>query len=166
MGSIIITPMNVRKFLPVLLLVVLAAILLSAGCSSEAPTDTGAQQETTSATSSQAVVLQPGPTDIPPTGYGVVVTVIRNPISTNPSITVTFAGGDGWNMVKKDGIRVKITRSDGKIVEGTLENNLDSSVTLEGSTGEDRVEVWADMVNGETYKIYDEVMKFKARTTN
>lgn len=157
--------MNLRRFLPVLLLVLLTAVLLSAGCSSEAPA-TGAQEETVSVTTSQSVVLQPGPTDVPPTGYGVEVTVVRNPISTNPSITVTFAGGDGWNMVKKDGIRVKITRSDGEIVEGTIENNLDSSITLMGSTGEDRVEVWADMVNGDTYKIYDEVLKFKARTTN
>jgi len=158
--------MNWRAFLPVLIVVLVAMIALSAGCSSEAPLETGAQQESTSTMSSQAVNLNPGPTDVPPTGYGVQVTVVRNPISTNPYISVTFAGGDGWNMVKKDGIRVKISRSDGRIVEGILENNLDSSIDLIGSTGEDRVEVWADMVNGESYKIYDDVLKFKARTTN
>ncbi|MHC1626532.1 MAG: hypothetical protein ACXQTN_04235 [Methanoculleaceae archaeon] len=102
--------------------------------------------------------LSPGPTQTMPPGSEVEVTVSRDPI--RPTITVSFAGGMGQSRV--DDILVRVTRSDGKVITAHLENRLDSSVTVEGTREHDRLEVIVRLNTGRSYRIYDQLLKFRS----
>jgi len=142
----------------IILVAAMAAIAGCAGAPAESPTPIPTAQ-TPAPTGTPTPDLSPGPTQTMPPGSEVEVTVSRDPIQ--PTITVTFAGGAGQSRVTD--VLVRVTRSDGQVITGHLDNNLESSVTLEGTRESDRVEVIVSLTTGNSYKIYDEVIQFKSR---
>jgi hypothetical protein len=72
---------------------------------------------------------------------------------------VIYQGGEGQIHVKK--ITAKMTRSDGQTQTEFLENKKGDTVELLGTKQIDRVEVWVDMDNGETYKINDVLLEYR-----
>lgn len=104
--------------------------------------------------------LSPGPTDVVPEYYYVAIEASRNTLSFNPTIRVTFRGGAGMNFVNN--LDVMIIRSDGVGESATLSRpHIGDFVELKGTTGKDRVIVTMQMINGNSYKIYDNVLEFR-----
>jgi len=90
----------------------------------------------------------------------VTVQVIKNTIATDPSITVTFEGGQGLAFVEF--MTAKVIRSDGMVEQQTVENpQMGSEIVLSGTTGTDRVLVYVAIANGVTYKVFDKDMPFQ-----
>ncbi|HUU75766.1 MAG TPA: hypothetical protein VMW63_06705 [Methanoregulaceae archaeon] len=135
-----------------------AVFLLVAGCTQappavETPTATQTAMPTT-------MVLTTEPTDAIPSDQGILVTVSRETLTFNPLIKVEFRGGSG--IVLLSTLDVKVTRPDGTIETGSMaEPNIGDYVELTGSTAKDRVEVTVRMKNGNSYKIYDEIIEFR-----
>jgi ABC-type Fe3+-hydroxamate transport system substrate-binding protein len=143
----------------ILFTVVLAVFLLLAGCTQPAtPPATETSTPTPTVTSPD---LSPIPTDVMPPDQRVVVSVSRGTLSFNPVIQVEFRGGPG--MVLLSTIDAKVTRPDGTIVTGSLrEPKIGDILELVGSTARDRVEVTARMKNGNVYRVFDQVLEFRA----
>jgi hypothetical protein len=96
-----------------------------------------------------------------PTSYTVTVDVVRNTVSTEPTITVTFRGGKGINFVSQ--VETVVTRSDGVVTSETMNKPaVNDNVVITGTRGTDRVEVFVRLVNGERYKIYDQELAFRS----
>ena len=106
---------------------------------------------------SSGVILTTVPTDIVPGTNQVTVDVGVKDYLGN--IEVIYQGGMGQIHVKK--ISAKITRADGQTQIKPLENKKGSTVELEGTKQTDRVEVWVDMDNGQTYKINDVLREYR-----
>ncbi len=162
----------------VLGLVLVAVFAITAGCTQSTPTPPPATTPATAATTppptttaaattapattaTVAAPLTPGPVETIPALYTVEVQVTRNTVSISPDIVTTFRGGRGMNFVQS--VDVKVTRSDGEVKTGTLvKPRVDDAVTIEGTRADDRVEVTVNLVDGKNYKIYDEVLPFRA----
>jgi hypothetical protein len=96
-----------------------------------------------------------------PSQYMVDVQVDRNTVSTAPTITVTFRGGKGINFVSS--MDVVLTRSDGQVAKETiLKPRVNSQVTMDGTRGTDRVQVFVTMVDGNRYRVYDQELAFRS----
>ena len=106
---------------------------------------------------SSGAVLTTVPTDIVPGTNQVTVDVGVKDYLGN--IEVIYQGGMGQIHVKK--ISAKITRADGQTQTKPLENKKGSTIELEGTKQTDRVEVWVDMDNGQTYKINDVLREYR-----
>jgi len=105
--------------------------------------------------------LSPGPTDTVPTDYRVLVDVSRGTLSFNPVIKVEFRGGQGMRLVSS--IDAEVIRADGTTGTATLPTPaIGEYMEILGTTGKDRVVVFARMMNGERYKIYDQVLEYRA----
>ncbi|MDD1703369.1 MAG: hypothetical protein LUQ31_10360, partial [Methanoregula sp.] len=86
-------------------------------------------------------------------------TVDRNTITENPTIITTFNGGLGLGMTER--MDVTVIRSDGLTETGYRDNpGTGSSVTLMGTTGNDRVIVDVTMTDGSQYTIIDKYYPF------
>lgn len=156
-----------------LVLAVLVVAALAAGCtgsSSDTTPVTTAQPTTAVATETTAAVsLVPEPTDVIPDNYAVSVTVQKDQVYN--TLTVTFNGGKGQENVIK--LTATVIRSDGTTETKSLDKPSGSSLktgqTIEftGTTGQDRVEVWATMDrplgddNARVFKIYDGLLPSK-----
>jgi len=146
----------------VILLVSLTLVLsvLSAGCtqtSNPAPATTTVvttPPQTQTAVPAQSCSLVPGPTQIVPSYESVSVTVNRNSITENPTIAVSFNGGQGLGMATQ--MNVTVIRSD-CVTEQEARNNpvMGETVTLMGTTKTDRVIVVMTMTSGDQYTIID-----------
>ncbi len=87
------------------------------------------------------------------------VTVNRNTITENPSITVAFDGGLGLGMVTR--MNVSVIRSDCVREQQNRDNpRMGDTVTLMGTTRTDRVIVVMTMTSGEQYTIIDQDYPF------
>jgi hypothetical protein len=106
---------------------------------------------------SSGALLTTVPTDIVPGTNQVTVDVGVKDYLGN--IEVIYQGGMGQIHVKK--ISAKITRADGQTQTKPLENKKGSTIELEGTKQTDRVEVWVDMDNGQTYKINDVLRDYR-----
>ncbi len=107
--------------------------------------------------------VTPGPTQTLPEIWSMEVQVSSNGEALNPQITATLRGGKGMNVIPA--INVKVTKSDGTIETGQIVQPLHvgSSVTLGGTTSNnDRAEVWVVTPNGDSVKIYDAYVPFRA----
>ena len=150
-----------RVYLPLLACIV----ILATGCTGNAPFSPLTTAPTTSPTlitplQTPTLSLVPEPTDIIPPTYSVTVQVIKNTIATDPSITVTFEGGQGLAFVEF--MTAKVIRSDGMVEQQTVENpQMGSEIVLSGTTGTDRVLVYVAIANGVTYKVFDKDMPFQ-----
>jgi hypothetical protein len=103
--------------------------------------------------------LVPGPVQTVPLYESVSVTVDRNTITENPTITVTYNGGKGLGMTEE--MSVYAIRADGSQVNGFVRNpHMGSAVTLMGDTGTDQVIVYITMNSGDTYKVIDQGYPF------
>ncbi len=94
-----------------------------------------------------------------PVDESVSVTVNRNTISENPTITTTFNGGKGLGMVER--MDVTVVRSDCVTEHGERVNpGMGASVTLMGTTKTDRVIVGITMTSGIQYTVIDKDYPF------
>jgi len=104
-------------------------------------------------TASKALI--PQPTQTIPSGQNLYFQVQKSPITTR--IVVTFAGSAGHNSIKS--ADVKVTHPDGSVSTGILQPLKGiSEIILDGSKGTDRVEIIALMSEGESYRVYDELV--------
>lgn len=97
----------------------------------------------------------PGSTDVVPPNTEVTVQVTKSPITND--ISVVFAGGPGQTVLKE--LEIRVTRSDGQILNANLISEQQSEATVSGSAGDDRVEVFAIYYSGQKYRVFDEIMK-------
>ena len=161
--------------LPFLACVVVVLCILASGC-----TGTPAQQSPATPKATQNVVtpspqltsssvapglaltiypLVPGPVQTVPLYESVSVSVNRNTITENPTITITYNGGKGLGMTEE--MSVYVIRADGSQVSGFVPNpHMGSAVTLMGDTGTDQVIVYITMNSGTTYKVIDQNYPF------
>lgn len=155
-----------RKY-PVIILALISCLLI-AGCTHDSTQKQGlpastvptpVQTATITPLTTQTYSLIPGPTDTVPDFESVSVTVNRNTISENPTITVTYNGGLGLGMTER--MDVTVIRSDGIQEKGYVENpQMGATVMLMGTTTTDRVIVWVTMTSGLSYKIIDQDYPF------
>ncbi|MFA5332043.1 MAG: hypothetical protein WC342_06660 [Methanoregula sp.] len=160
-----------RKTTAGLLLLAFAAFfLLAAGCTGQSaasetvttsPVTTAPVSATAAVTPYKTVThsATPGPVQTVPDYEAISVTVDRNTITENPIITTTFNGGFGLGMTER--MEVTVIRSDGKTETGYCDSSgIGSSVTLMGTTGNDRVIVDVTMSDGIQYTIIDQYYPF------
>lgn len=119
------------------------------------PTVTGTSPTAT------APVLVTGSIEQMPRNIEVYVTIEpKNPATAQ--VTARFDGGPGKGSVKE--IEVRLTRSDGTVVSGTMGTQTFSpEVILQGTKGTDRVEVIVKLYSGKTYKIIDKMVPSRIR---
>jgi hypothetical protein len=99
--------------------------------------------------------LIPMPTQLIPSGQKLYFQVRKDPVTTK--ISVIFAGSAGEGSIKSADIRV--THQDGSIATGIIQPLKGvTEITLGGSNVTDRVEILAQMSNGVTYRVYDELV--------
>jgi len=148
------------KLVPVLVLI-LCALLLGAGCA--APTGggggtQGGTQGTSGGGQETAVTLPPGPVVTVPPIYEVEIQENRNHNTLHPDITVTFRGGKGQYILRN--IVVTVSRSDGQVIQKAItptggdQYSVGDYVTIPGTTGKDQVVVVVTIL-GKQYKIID-----------
>ena len=158
----------------VLIILLMAAMFLAAGCSQpSAPPATPVPTQVPTTVIPVRTVITPVPTPtldyIPgpmPGNFEVTVDVDRNVISIDPKITVTFRGGRGINYVYS--VDVVVTRSDGVVEKASLTRpKVNDYVEILGTTGTDRVQVFVTLVTKDPppgpYLIYDEDLPFRSR---
>lgn len=97
----------------------------------------------------------PSPTDTFAPGTEVYAQVEKDPITDG--VRVTFSGGPGQRVLKE--LQVTLSRSDGQVLTGIIPPRQQESVTLQGTSGDDRVEVFAVYYSGSSYRIYDQILK-------
>jgi hypothetical protein len=155
-----------KKIAPLLILL-LSALFLAAGCTSPViPTGGGGpsggtqappatQPPAGSGTSSE---IYPGPVVTVPPNYAVEIQENRNHNPVHPDITVTFRGGKGQIFLKR--VLVTMVPSVGEPITKEIvqpENgqiSVGQYVTFIGTTGVDRVIVIVTIL-GKDYKILD-----------
>ncbi|MFA4875904.1 MAG: hypothetical protein WC586_00695 [Methanoregula sp.] len=146
--------------------VLLAACILVCGCTTgpakEAPLQPGTQATLTPVQISVPAKVHPatpGPVQTVPAYESVSVSVDRNVVSTDPTITVTYNGGKGLGMTTR--MDATVIRSDGAEETGSRVNpQMGTSITLMGTTGNDRVIVSVTMTSGNQYTIIDRYYPF------
>src|SRR5512138_3600659 len=95
-------------------LALVIVLVIAAGCTGREPVPAPATSvPTPSATAPGPVSVTPEPTDHVPTQYRVELQVDRNTVSIDPSIIVTFRGGNGAALLAS--LDVIVTRSDGVV---------------------------------------------------
>lgn len=154
-----------KRLLLVGMVLVIAAVVLSAGCtgSGNAPAQTPASG--TSAPSQQTAPgfsLTPTPVDSVPSYLKMTCDAEKDPL--NAKITVISRGGDGLYMCK--GLDVTAYLSTGEILTNSMQPDVGKELKLDGTKGVDRIVVVAHYDNGDSYKIYDDVLEYRKRTTN
>ena len=151
------------KLAPILILI-LCALSLGAGCTSPigggggtpggSQSSSGGQPQT----SGQTGEIYPGPTVTVPPDYNVQIQENRNHNPVYPDITVTFRGGKGQIFLQR--ILVTVVKSNGEVVSQDITRppngqiSVGQSVTIPGTTGVDRVIVVVTIL-GKEYKIID-----------
>jgi hypothetical protein len=93
----------------------------------------------------------------PPPELGVSVSVQKDPVYSN--ITTTFDGGKGQELTQS--IQVRITLSDGRIIEEDLGKHKGDEITTAGTKGADRVQVAVKYMNGDSYLILDQKVELE-----
>ena len=104
----------------------------------------------------------PGPLQTLPAYEDVSVTIDRNTITDEPTITARFDGGKGLGMVRR--MTMTVIRSD-CVTEQKFKDapKMGDSITLMGTTGKDRVIVVLVMTSGDQYTVIDAIYPFPVR---
>lgn len=135
----------------------------SAGGGNGAATDaTATAASTMPATTSDnsAEAFETLPTQRLPVNLEVVYQVERSPVTG--IVTVTFSGGSGLNGIAET--LITVTRSDGQVLTKSWKPaRIGDSVTVQGTTMTDRVEVVTHFYNGDSYRCFDQVFEYKKR---
>lgn len=116
------------------------------------PTMTPAPVPTT-----QVDPLLPLPTEVMPKNQEVFFRVEKDQVTAK--ISVLFQNGPGVNVFKS--ADVKVTHPDGSVETETLVPSKSMEIFLDGSKGNDRIEVIANLYTGRSYRIKDEILPFK-----
>ncbi|WP_319579554.1 hypothetical protein [uncultured Methanospirillum sp.] len=155
-----------NRYQIILIAGLLACLLLVAGCTEQA----APKQQTLSPTPAPTQIISTSPTPEtpvpsqtqvpslfdnqvmqPPPELGVSVSVQKDPVYSN--ITTTFDGGKGQELTQS--AQVRITLSDGRIIEQDLGKQKGDEITTAGTKGTDRVQVVVTFMNGDSYLILD-----------
>lgn len=99
------------------------------------------------------------PVSEPPLDLVVSVSARKDPVYH--TITVTFDGGKGQQLLKS--LTVRVTDSEGKVTEVPLGTNKGDEVEIAGTNGDDRVQVVAAYKNGTSFHIHDQTVKGQTR---
>jgi hypothetical protein len=154
-----------KQFFTPLVAITLILCVLIGGCTSQAPPVPPATvpvtttQQVASPSQTPSCSLVPGPTQQVPEYESVEVTIQRNSITADPTISAIFNGGQGLGMVQL--MNVTVIRSD-CITENEARNYpvMEETVTLMGTTKTDRVIVVMTMTSGDQYTIIDDLYPF------
>ena len=142
--------------LSTLLMICLMGFVLVAGCSSQDEGISGIVEPV----KEEKNGLFDLPLSSPPPELMVSVSTDKDPISH--AITVRFDGGSGQNVVRS--AVVGVTLSDDRTEIQDLKPTSGSTITFEGTSGLDLVEVVISYMNGESYKILCEAVGFLRAT--
>jgi hypothetical protein len=143
--------------------------MVAAGCTKPAaqpplpipatPAATLTPPPTASAAPAQSCSLTPGPTQQPPAYESVSISVDRNTITENPTITTSFNGGQGLGMVQS--MTVTVIHPDCTQQQQVRKSpGMGTSVTMMGTTMTDRVIVSVVMTSGDQYTVIDKDYPF------
>ncbi|MDD4127575.1 MAG: hypothetical protein PHV39_07810 [Methanomicrobium sp.] len=156
--------MKTKLFL--VMLVVFSALIIASGCTgneNSAGSNVNTATQTQVSSTSSGFSLNPTATDKIPSNLAVSVDAIKDPLSGK--VTVMFQGGPGQYMTEN--LNVKIYLSTGDVIERDITPDVNSEAVFnEGTKGSDRVVVVASFQNGESYKIFDELLEYRKRTDN
>lgn len=153
--------------------VVLILCIIAAGCAQPAPKTVPVTVKATSLPvftppptpsppTAKTCSLTPGPTQEVPEYESVSISVDRNTISENPTITTSFNGGKGLGMVQR--MAVTVIRSDCITEQGLRDDpGIGTRITLMGTTGTDRVIVMVTMTSGDQYTVIDKDYPFPGK---
>jgi len=139
----------------VVIIVVLLFILpMFSGAGSGSSSASGTSAATVAATSAKTTgSFTPGPTQTIPAKYTVLLEVDKNKITGD---TTVRAVGSDLGVVKY--VQVTLYEQDGQTVSDKLiPNKKDNTVTLEGSTRPERVQVTVVFYSGEQYTPIDKI---------
>jgi hypothetical protein len=137
--------------------VIFVAALLVAGCSTLIP-----PPATTVPTTAMPSVpdLVPQPTSVVPPYYMVSVQILKNTVSIDPYIVVTFNGGQGLGFATL--MQATVIRADGtKESKSAIKPAINTELILNGTTRTDRVIVNVSFVDGSTYTVRDVLVPFQ-----
>lgn len=142
-------------------IMIISALIFTAGCTDYGTPTSSPTESTPTATvtsgSQSGFSLNPTPTDKMPSGHEVGAKAFKDPI--NAMLNIEFTGGAGLYMV--DSVSTTVYLSDGKIVTESIEPRMGADVEIQGTKGEDRVTVTVNMVDGQSYKIFDEIITYR-----
>lgn len=113
---------------------------------------------------SQPVVfsLIPDPVESMPAMYEVQVQAGKNPVASDPYISVNFRGGAG--QMYTHSLEATVIRSDRTVeFESLPDPQVGSEIILNGTPKPDRLIVDITMSSGDRYRILDELMPLKSR---
>jgi hypothetical protein len=153
-----------QYYLPLVVITLVLCVLIG-GCTSQVPpvpptsVPVTTTQQVPSPSPTPACSLVPGPTQNVPEYQSVSVTIERNSITADPTISAVFNGGQGLGMVQL--MNVTVVRSD-CITENDARKYppMGETVTLMGTTKTDRVIVVMTMTSGDQYTIIDGLYSF------
>jgi hypothetical protein len=160
----------IMKFrLIISLALVLAVLLVVAGCSSPppqpvvtptpSPTTPEPTTPPTPVPTTKASVV-PGPTDTLPQPWPLSFTVEKAGMYSTTIIT-HFDGGKGLMYILR--MDVRVTHPDGTVlISGIDKPKMGDTVEIAGTSGTDRVEVMVTMASGVTYKVIDQQVPYKS----
>lgn len=151
--------MQYKIAIPVIVL--LCAAVVFAGCTGTQTSSGTAASSSPAATyagsQSAADNLVPTPTDVIPDNNAVTVTVKEKVY--DGTIPVVFSGGKGQNLVSA--IDVTLYTSDGRVVTAKIGTKKEDEVILQGTKQTDRVVVYVSEMNGQRYKVADELSMYR-----
>ncbi len=144
----------------VLIGLLLIAFALGAGCTVlQAPPPATATPATPAVTAPASCPPAPGSFQQLPDYESVSITVDRNTISEDPTITTIFNGGKGLGMVRT--MTVTLYRSDCTTDTQTRKDpGIGTSITQMGTTGTDRIKVDLLMTSGDQFTVIDQLYPF------
>jgi hypothetical protein len=139
------------------LTVIFVAAVLVAGCSTLTPTPV----TTVPTTATPSIPdLVPQPTSVVPPYYNVSVQILKNTVSIDPYIVVTFNGGQGLGFATL--MQATVIRADGtKESKSAIKPAINTELILNGTTRTDRVIVNVSYVDGSTYTVRDVLVPFQ-----
>ena len=106
--------------------------------------------------------LNPGPTSIIPPLYGISIQVQKNPVPTNPWISVVYEGSPG--QVLPALVEAMVVRSDGVTERKSARNPpRGTQLLFNGTTAADRVIVNVTYQDGSVFTIQDALVPMRNR---
>ena len=157
-----------KRLLFFAMVLVIAVAVLAAGCtgSGNAPAQPSGSSGSSGSGSSQQTAsgfsLTPTAVDKVPDNLGMACDASKDPITAK--ITVISRGGKGLYMCKS--LDVTAYMSTGEILKDTIKPDVNTEKQFDGTKGVDRIVVVANYNNGDSYKIYDDVLEYKKRSNN
>lgn len=140
------------------LLVICIAALGMAGCTIPVTPSPGTTTVPTATPSLPDMI--PQPTSVVPPYYNVSIQVMKNTVSTNPYISVTFNGGQGLGFATL--MEATVILSDGIVESKSVSSPaIGTELLFDGTTRTDRVIVNVSYVDGSTYTVKDVLVPFQ-----